>query len=267
MIKLQNKYKKLLDMLIECVLETKYNNITCGRKLKYSLTDIATGVLYVCLTGIPWCKLYYNDIDESTIRKHYYDWVRKKIFYNLWVKMVNLYQNKCKYKRNLKTQSIDTTYVKSLNGTDIIGKNPTDRGRNATKISIICDSNGVPISYLLAAANLSDKVLFSDTIQRRIVSKKRGEKLLADKGYSDSICKEEATEYGIKLVCQNKSNAVNILFKPDPDIKKRHIIENMFGWIKAKRRVRLRSDAKISNFESFLLLSMSILTWTKSDNL
>ncbi|GLW75514.1 hypothetical protein Kpho02_78110 [Kitasatospora phosalacinea] len=38
----------------------------------------------------------------------------------------------------------------------LTGPNPTDRGKNGSKIHLICDRNGLPISLAASGANLHD---------------------------------------------------------------------------------------------------------------
>ena len=48
---------------------------------------------------------------------------------------------------------IDSTFVKNIYGRDCIGRNPTDRGRMATKVSALVDQDGLPLSLRFFPAN------------------------------------------------------------------------------------------------------------------
>uniref|UniRef100_A0A6C0C100 Uncharacterized protein n=1 Tax=viral metagenome TaxID=1070528 RepID=A0A6C0C100_9ZZZZ len=45
---------------------------------------------------------------------------------------------------------IDTSYVKNVHGFDVVGRNPTDRGRKASKISLLTNSRRTPLCALVA---------------------------------------------------------------------------------------------------------------------
>ena len=51
---------------------------------------------------------------------------------------------------------LDSSQVKNIAGADCVGRNPTDRGRNGTKISVICDDNIVPLSMTFYGSNEAD---------------------------------------------------------------------------------------------------------------
>lgn len=80
--------------------------------------------------------------------------IRYDIFDDLWTNKINEYIGKCNYRRNLSHLSIDCTLIKSINGHDLIGRNPCDTGRNTTKISMITDVIGVPLGIAVGGANV-----------------------------------------------------------------------------------------------------------------
>mgnify|MGYP001567855712 CR=1 FL=1 len=59
-------------------------------------------------------------------------------------------------KKKLKTSFLvtDTTFIKNYLGVDNLGKNPTDRGRKANKLSIIINDQNIPLSLPLPKANI-----------------------------------------------------------------------------------------------------------------
>ena len=54
--------------------------------------------------------------------------------------------------------------IKNIQGVDCVGKNPTDRGRLASKLSVICDCDQVPVSACFFPANKSDVTTTIDTV-------------------------------------------------------------------------------------------------------
>ena len=48
---------------------------------------------------------------------------------------------------------VDTTFVKNVYGKDVVGRNPTDRGR--FKVSLLTDSQGTPLCSVFHKANNS----------------------------------------------------------------------------------------------------------------
>lgn len=116
------------------------------------------------------------------------------------------------YKRNLIDLSIDCTLIKSINGRDVVGRNPCDRGRSGTKISMITDVRGVPVGLAVDGANVSDNKLVQRTIDNLKVRRKTTVNLHADKGYSYATTQQIVTNNKMKLKCENKKNAKVKLF-------------------------------------------------------
>ena len=167
------------------------------------------------------------------------------------------------YNSNLSLQIIDATYVKSIYGEDCIGKNPTDGGRNATKVSILVDKKGSPTSYVIAEGNINDNALFEKTLANAKLKSNKKPLLLADKDYSSSKNKEIAAQYKFNLIAPNKRNFKKPIFKKNKKIKLRYKVEACNSWIKQFRELRLRYCKLISSYESFLLLSFSIISFRK----
>jgi hypothetical protein len=60
-----------------------------------------------------------------------------------------------KYEK-LKYQTIDTTFIRNLYGTEILQRNPAYKSKNEIKVSSINDINGVPISYAIGKGATND---------------------------------------------------------------------------------------------------------------
>lgn len=201
------KQKNVIKLITETINIKYYiNKIKCGQPLKHNIEDIVEAILYKCKTGIQWTLLNYKNIHWKVIYNHFNKWTKDDIFNSCWKKILDDYQLKNDYKRNLKHQNIDCTVIKSINGNpdSCIGRNPTDRGRSGTKISIITDMIGVPISYILVPANVHDSKITEETIIKRNLKNNTTAILHADKGYSSKknikICKK----YKLKLDAPNK---------------------------------------------------------------
>jgi len=58
----------------------------------------------------------------------------------------------------------DTFTVKSMDGSQGLGRNPTDRGRKGLKVSLICDHNLVTHAVHVGDANIHDAQILPETI-------------------------------------------------------------------------------------------------------
>ena len=85
---------------------------------------------------------------------------------NAWTQITKIYVSSrlSKNAYHFKNLYIDTT-IKNIAGTDCTGKNPTDRGRLGSKISVVIDESKVSISEPTAyPANAHDSITVEDTL-------------------------------------------------------------------------------------------------------
>ena len=101
---------------------------------------------------------------------------------------------------------IDTTTVKNVAGTNCTGRNPCDRGRLGTKISIIIDNEKIPVSEpLFFGANISDIKTIEDSVKSIPFALRKDNrvtlKLAGDKAYrSDAISRRLFQKKKIRIV-------------------------------------------------------------------
>lgn len=260
---------KIINNFADLIHQKYYfNPIKRGRPLTYNIVDIVKAIVYVLKTGCQWHMLPKEFGNSSSLYKHYLKYVKDDIIKQLWCNELNEYMEKPENKstKNLTKQSIDCSLVKSINGNDVIGKNPTDRGRNGSKISAIVDVKGVPLGFILTGANKADHTLMQETIDNMLVHKKTKAKLYADKGYSNKKAKDCAELNNYKLRCENKKNAKVKLFKEEKETVNhiRYVMEATFSWIKNFKRLILRYDRKASSYIGFLMLSFAMITAKKN---
>ena len=82
-----------------------------------------------------------------------------------------------------------------------MGKNPTDRGKPGTKISLIVDEQGSPLGAVLAGANVPDSQLLEATLEAIVVERpeptaEAPQYLCLDKGYDNPTGREAASSHG-----------------------------------------------------------------------
>jgi len=75
-------------------------------------------------------------------------------------------------------------------GGDLIGPNPTDRGKNGVKRSLLTEADGGPLAVVVSGANRHDTKLLSQTLEAIVVerpqpSAEHPQHLCLDKGYDN----------------------------------------------------------------------------------
>eukprot|EP00962_Isochrysis_galbana_P042746 scaffold16060_cov107-Isochrysis_galbana.AAC.10 len=139
--------------------------------------EMLDAMCHILWTGAPWRSLGKR---MSTIHGTFTRWSRAHVFEKAYLALLKL--DRRTTSRKSRFACIDSSFVKSIYGRDCIGRNPTDRGRNATKVSALVDQDGIPLSLVFFPGNVSDQKTVRATLSRA-PKPSRLTPLYADKGY------------------------------------------------------------------------------------
>ena len=149
-------------------------------------------------------------------------------------------------------------------GGDLIGPNPTDRGKAGSKRSVLVDGEGGPLSVVVAGANVHDTKLLEATLQAIVVERpQRTEKvtqhLSLDKGYDNPSGHGAAAAHGyqahIRRIGEEKLDAHGKKRYP----ARRWVVERALAWLSKCRALLIRYDKKASNYLGLLQLACALL--------
>jgi len=139
------------------------------------------------------------------------------------------------------------------------------RGGFATKIHILCDGKGNPLTAVLSPAqDHESKHLEAVMSSIQLTGSEQGEpivpaKVAGDKGYRSQWIDEWLLGQDITPVIPSKKNedlACRAVEFDKASYRRRCIIEQMIGWIKECRRVATRYEKLARNYLSMVKLSM-----------
>jgi transposase len=124
-------------------------------------------------------------VSSSVIHERFQTWRELGIFADMMREMVLFYQDVRKI--GWEWQSIDSKACPAPLGGEETGRNPTDRGKQGSKIHLLVDEHGAPLSLHVTAANEHDKWSADDLIVSLVVERPDPQEveqhLCADKGY------------------------------------------------------------------------------------
>lgn len=136
------------------------------------------------------------------------------------------------------------------------------RGGFGTKINLVTDSHGIPLSMSLMGGNQHDSSGVLKTLQNIRIEKStagrprtRPKKICADKAYTFKWIRSYLKGKGIGRIIPTKSNQRKLRFD-DAAYKGRNIIERSIGWLKEMRRIGTRYDKLAVNFKAMVELAM-----------
>jgi transposase len=152
------------------------------------------------VTGCSWVdaeRLTGNVVSDTTLRARRDEWVVAGVFDQLAEAMIAAYDAKVGLEPA--EALVDGSIHKAPCGGEGTGKSPVDRGRLGWKWSIATDAKGIPIGWVVAAANTNDSVLLPGTLE---AVDDQGlleeiETLHLDRGYDNAVVRSHVAELGI----------------------------------------------------------------------
>ncbi len=171
-----------------------------GAPTRVNLKLILSAIFYVLRTGCQWRSIPRKEFGVAPSTVHYYHrkWSSEGIFENIWNEALLHYDEL--QGLDWQWQSGDGAMTKAPLGSEAIGPNPTDRGKQGTKRSLVVDGNGIPLAVVPAGANRPDMKLLSATLAalpdaRPPVTEEAPQNICLDKGYDAQQCRQETIEY------------------------------------------------------------------------
>lgn len=239
----------------KCLPKHKGNSKKRGGRPRCCDRAILNAVWYVLWTGCQWKALHRSwfGVSASTVHARFQVWREAGVFAKLMRQLVKVYGKK----RNIKWkwQAIDSKSCPAPFGGEGAGRNPTDRGKRGSKIHLLVDKRGAPLSVVITGANRHDKTAAIDLIISIVVERpEKHQHLCADKAYDSADIREFVILEGytphIKLNPRNskqsKSDAQGLGETTYP--ARRWVIERTLSWLAKRRSIRTRWSKKTANW-------------------
>lgn len=253
--------KVLKTIIVSLIEKLDYHNL--GRKNKKQIHHYVDTIFHVLKSGIQWNCLT-QELHYTTYHKKFIKWSSLNIFklaYKAIIKMLK--KNKVLNKNTTKNLFIDSSMIKNIRGVDLLGKNHYDIYRNGNKVTIIVTEKGIPLSIVVNKASKHDTQIVETSINNLTI-KYVGTRIIGDKGYNSKQLKEKLNKSKINLIYPYKKNQkCKNSNKHKQLLRKRHIVENVFSWIKNYKRLILRYEINISNYLSLWFIAVSNLILNK----
>lgn len=143
------------------------------------------------------------------------------------------------------------------------GRNPTDRGKQGVKRSLMTDANGLPLSLVVAGANTHDIKLVEDTLDALQTGRPgRRLRLCLDKGYEAEWLENRLKVRRYAPHIQSRKEESEAIKNADFKAH-RWVVERTHSWMNRFRRILTRWEKKVENYEAMLHFTCSIIVWNK----
>jgi transposase len=235
----------IFKRILKSEIQSKMGISRTGRPRKLSIDEAINCIFLLVRTGMQWRELRPENASYVTVSNTMHTWLRKGIFESAYMKVLQLYRKH----HPVKYYCVDSTFIKNVYGTDCIGRSPVDRGRKASKLSVVTDQNGMIHAFHSAKGNVPDVCLLESTL-RSMIGNVDSVELFADKGYDSKRNRMVCAAVGLKDRISRKRCKTG-----KRQNGKRVVVENVFAWLDKYRRLILRYEVHISTYEAFTMFA------------
>jgi len=220
-------------------------------------------------TGCSWVdaeRLTGGVVSDTTLRARRDEWEQAGIFDQLAEAMLLAYDAQIGLEPA--EALVDGSIHKAPCGGEGTGKSPVDRGRLGWKWSIATDANGIPMGWVVAAANSNDSVLLPATLE---AVDDQGlleeiETLHLDRGYDNGVVRRHVAEIGITQIVVPKVRPRDGRRSRTPvrvPLGRRWPVERTNSWLSNYGQLRRNTDRKVAHRQAQLAFVIAILLIAK----
>ncbi|WP_088179263.1 IS5 family transposase [Geminisphaera colitermitum] len=225
-------------------------------------------IVRVLRTGCQWNSITKgrDGVGSSSVHRYFQAWTKAGVFLELWRKGLAEYDEMEGIA--WEWQSIDATQLKAPLAQEAVGPNPTDRGKNGTKINALTEGGGVPLSVFITGANVHESTTVSQLIGAKVLhqqpdGEEMDENLCADNAYTGRADLIRALGY-IPHICPRRQEAEAL--KHQPGFKaRRWVVERFFSWLKRSRKILVRYEKSLLSYWGLVCLACSLISLQRSD--
>jgi len=146
-----------------------------------------------------------------------------------------------------------------------VGANPVDRGKPGSKLHLVCDGGGLPLTAAVTAANAGDTTMFAAVIDdvppirtpsgRR---RNRPDAVHADKAYDSAANRAWLRRRGIRPRIARRGVESSARLG-----RYRWKIERALSWLSCWRRLQVRWDRDSGRFFAFVLVACALTCFNR----
>ena len=146
-----------------------------------------------------------------------------------------------------------------------MGANPVDRGKPGSKLHLVCDGGGLPLTAVVTAANVNDTTMFQAAVEdipplRTPAGRRRHRpgKLHADKGYDSAANRAWLRRHGIRPRIARRGVESSTRLG-----RHRWKVERSLSWLSCWRRLGVRWDRDAGRWFAFVLLACAVVCFNR----
>jgi transposase len=147
---------------------------------------------------------------------------------------------------------------------------PTKRGKG-TKLMVLADGQGTPLGVLVEKASPAEVTLLDRTLDNVQVQRHRGhphqpQRLIADRGYDSNQVRARLAKRNIEPIIPRRRRNTVATHQDGRKLRRyrrRWIIERTNAWLQNFRRLVVRYERAVRNFEALVHMACVLITLKK----
>jgi transposase len=146
-----------------------------------------------------------------------------------------------------------------------VGANPVDRGKPGSKLHLVCQGGGLPLTVVVTAANIADTTMFAavldDVPPVRTPSGRRRSRAAAvhaDKGYDSAANRIWLRQRGIRPQIARRGIESSARLG-----RHRWKVERALSWLSCFRLLEVRWDRDSGRWFAFMLVACALVCFNR----
>ena len=142
------------------------------------------------------------------------------------------------------------------------GPNPTDRGKQGVKRSVLVDGHGVPLAVSIDGANRPDMKLVEPTLNALIPPEPPEDVLLGiclDKGYDYTAVRDFFTARDVVTHLRSRGEERKAMTDLPGYRARRWVVERAHSWMNRFRRLLTRWEKKAAHYLAFVQFACALI--------
>ncbi|MGV4926538.1 IS5 family transposase [Streptomyces sp. BHT-5-2] len=236
-----------------------------GGRRRHGDREVLAAIVFVATSGCTWQQLPSVSFGPSgaTAHRRFAEWSRARV----WAKLHRLVLDELGSRGELDWSrcAIDSVNMRALKKGDLTGPNPVDWGKYGSKIHLITERTGLPLSVGISGANLHDSQALEPLVwgippirSRRGPRRRRPGKLHADKGYDYDHLRRWLRGRGIthRIARRGIESSTRLG-------RHRWTIERTMSWLAGCRRLHRRYERKADHFLAFASIACTLICYRR----
>ncbi|MGW4985157.1 IS5 family transposase [Streptomyces mirabilis] len=236
-----------------------------GGRRRHGDREVLAAIVFVATSGCTWQQLPAASFGPSgaTAHRRFTEWTKARV----WAKLHRLVLDELGSRGDLDWSrcAIDSVNMRAQKRGSLTGPNPVDRGKYGSKIHLVTERSGLPLSVGISGANVHDSQALIPLVKgippirsRRGPRRRKPGKLHADKGYDYAHLRRWLSKRGIGHRIARRGVETSQRLG-----RHRWTIERTMSWLAGCRRLHRRYERKAEHFLAFTSIACTLICYRR----